>query len=119
MLASLNLDDIAGVSFDEVDVMLDEHDGERVSERLYNGVNISINLVARPTRAKLSWISEDADNLLLTLEGQKLPMVMSLRVFKRLYNHGRVHFLETELLFERAVKSLLDSAEQMDELEAI
>ena len=119
VLASLNLDDIDGVSFDEIDVMLDEHDGERVRERLYNGVNISINLVAKPTRAKLSWISEDADNLLLTLEGQKLPMVMSLRVFKRLYNHGRVHFLEAELLFERAVKSLLDSAEQMDELEAV
>ncbi len=117
VLASLHLDDIDGVSFDQVDAIIDEHDGESVSDRLYNGVSISIKLSARPTRAKLSWVSEDAGNLLLSLDDQKVPMVMSLRVFKRLYNHGRVHFLEDEMLFERAVKSLLDTAEQMDELE--
>lgn len=117
VLASLNLDDIDGVNFDEVDVSIDE--GESVSERLYNGVSISIKLASKPTRAKLSWVSEDAGNLLLSLDDQKLPMVMSLCVFKRLYNHGRVNFLGDELLFERAVKSLLNSAEQMDELEAV
>jgi hypothetical protein len=77
-------------------------------------VSIEIKLSAVPMLAKLSWMSEDAGNLLLSLDEQALPMMMSLQAFKRLYNRGRVRFLEDDMLFERAVKSLLDSAEQMD-----
>ncbi|BBP01438.1 DUF1631 family protein [Sulfuriferula nivalis] len=112
LLAELNLDDIEGVDFGTDAV--DAYEDESVSERLYNGINIEIKLSVRPTRAKLSWVSEDAGNLLLTLDDAKLPMVMSVKAFRRLYNHGRVHFLEDEMLFERAVKSLLDAAEHMD-----
>ncbi len=114
ILAELNLEDVEGVNFD-TDEIVDAYEGESVGERLYNGINIEIKLSVRPMRAKLSWVSEDAGNLLLTLDDQKLPMVMSLRVFKRLYNNGRVNFLEDEMLFERAVKSLLDAAEYMDD----
>lgn len=116
ILAELNLEDVEGVNLDTDDIV-DAYEGESVGERLYNGINIEIKLSVRPTRAKLSWVSEDAGNLLLTLDDQKLPMVMSVRVFKRLYNNGRVNFLEDEMLFERAVKSLLDAAEYMDDTE--
>ncbi|MFA5170066.1 MAG: DUF1631 family protein [Sulfuriferula sp.] len=116
ILAELNLEDVEGVNLD-TDEIVDAYEGESVGERLYNGINIEIKLSVRPTRAKLSWVSEDAGNLLLTLDDQKLPMVMSVRVFKRLYNNGRVNFLEDEMLFERAVKSLLDAAEYMDDTE--
>jgi hypothetical protein len=112
VLASLALDDIDSVDMDEAGI--DRAEDESVSERLYNGVSIEIKLSAVPMLAKLSWMSEDAGNLLLSLDEQALPMMMSLRAFKRLYNRGRVRFLEDDMLFERAVKSLLDSAEQMD-----
>jgi hypothetical protein len=115
LLAELKLDDIEDIDFGTN--IVDAYEDESVSERLYNGINIEIKLSVRPTRAKLSWVSEDAGNLLLTLDDAKLPMVMSVKAFRRLYNHGRVSFLEDEMLFERAVKSLLEAAEYMDEAE--
>jgi hypothetical protein len=116
LLTELDLEDVENLNFGTDDTV-DAYEGESVGERLYNGINIEIKLSVRPTRAKLSWVSEDAGNLLLTLDDQKLPMVMSVKVFRRLYNNGRVHFIEEDMLFERAVKSLLDAAEQMDEAE--
>lgn len=85
-----------------------------IQERLRSGVVIEIRLEETPTRAKLNWISSNASNIVLSLEGVSTPSVISIKVFKRLMKTGRVRFLELEPLFERAVKALLESADQLD-----
>ena len=87
---------------------------ESVMERLRSGVAIEINLGGKPSVGRLNWIDANAANMVLTLDQQSTPSVISVRMFRRLYDSGRVNFLETAPLFERAVESLLKSAEKMD-----
>jgi hypothetical protein len=63
---------------------------------------------------RLNWIDANAANIVLTLDGQVTPSMISVRLFLRLYQSGRVSFLEATPLFERALASLLESADRMD-----
>ncbi|WP_395008761.1 DUF1631 family protein [Undibacterium sp.] len=82
-----------------------------VMEQLKIGVLVEINLGGEPSQGKLNWIDPALTNLILTMEGQEQPSMLSVRMFRRMIAHGRVKFLETEPLFERAVQSLLKSAD--------
>lgn len=85
-----------------------------VLERLRSGVAIEIILDVRPTRACLNWVSPTASNLVLSIENLPRPSVISVKVFRRLFAAQRVRFLEDAPLFERAVRSLLASADHLD-----
>lgn len=87
---------------------------DQVMEQLKAGVLVEINLGGEPGQGKLNWIDPALTNLILTLEGQEQPSMLSVRMFRRMIAHGRVKFLETEPLFERAVQSLLKSADVGD-----
>ncbi|MES2931868.1 MAG: DUF1631 family protein [Pseudomonadota bacterium] len=87
---------------------------ESVMERLRSGIAIEINLGGKPSVGRLNWINPNAANMVLTLEQQSTPSMISVRMFRRLYNSGRVSFLESAPLFERAVESLLKTAERID-----
>lgn len=92
-----------------------KNDGvDQVMEQLKAGVAVEINLGGEPGQGKLNWIDPALTNLILTLEGQEQPSMLSVRMFRRMIAHGRVKFLETEPLFERAVQSLLKSADVGD-----
>ena len=82
-----------------------------VLAQLKEGVSVEINLGGEPGHGKLSWIDPALANLILTLDGQENPSIVSVRMFRRMIAHGRVKFIETEPLFERAVQSLLKSAD--------
>lgn len=82
-----------------------------VMEQLKTGVAVEINLGGEPAQGKLNWIDPALTNLILNLDGQEQPSMVSVRMFRRMIAHGRVKFLETEPLFERAVQSLLKSAD--------
>ncbi|HTD05736.1 DUF1631 family protein [Undibacterium sp.] len=84
-----------------------------VLQRLQNGVSLEINLGGKPSQGRLSWVDPNLSSLVLTLDGQSAPSMVSVSMFRRLINHGRVRFLEAEPLFERAVQSLLLSADNM------
>ena len=84
-----------------------------VMQKLQNGVALEINLGGKPGLGRLSWVDPQLSSLVLTLEGQTAPSMVSVQMFRRLIDHGRVRFLETEPLFERAVQSLLQSADSM------
>lgn len=90
---------------------------ENITARLHSGIVIEIKLSKTPSRARLSWVSADASNLILSLDEQNTPVLMRLGVFRRLVANQRVRFIEDQPLFERAVQSLLDSAAQMDQVE--
>lgn len=82
-----------------------------VMEQLKTGVTVEINLGGEPSQGTLNWIDPALTNLVLTLDGQEQPSMVSVRMFRRMIAHGRVKFLEAEPLFERAVQSLLKSAD--------
>lgn len=82
-----------------------------VLEQLKTGVSVEINLGGEPSQGKLNWVDPALTTLVLSLEGQEQPSMVSVRMFRRMIAHGRVKFLEAEPLFERAVQSLLRSAD--------
>lgn len=92
--------------------ILSAEDG--VFERLRSGVAIEIFLDVTPTRARLNWVSPSASNLVLSIEDVPVPSMVSVKMFKRLMEKGRIRFLEAEPLFERAVQALLESADHLD-----
>ena len=85
-----------------------------IQERLRSGVALEINLGGIPSQGWLNWVDPTQTNLVLSLTGQEEPSIVSVRMFRRMIAHGRVRFLESEPLFERAVQSLLKSADSID-----
>lgn len=84
-------------------------------EQLRSGVTIDILLGNKPTRAYLLWVSKDASHIVLNIENQTSPTILKVRAFLRLLEAHRIRFRETAPLFERAVHSLLESADHLDE----
>lgn len=90
-----------------------ERDDE-VLARLKSGIAIELNLDGNPNIARLHWVSQNASNLVLSVDSQSPPAVVSVRMFQRLLASGRARFLEAAPLFERAIASLLQSADRLD-----
>lgn len=102
------------------DVVMDENSGahgldiESLFNRLRAGVDIEINLVGKMQPARLCWMSSKETNMVITMVDQDEPSVISLTLFRRLLNQGRARLKEAEPLFERAVTSLIGSAEALE-----
>jgi hypothetical protein len=84
--------------------------------RLKSGVAVEVNLYGKPSRATLTWVSANANNLVLSMEGRRSPAVISAKLFKWLVANKRARFLEDVFVFERAMESLLASADASDQL---
>ena len=97
---SLPLEDEAGID-------------EEMHARLHRGVMVELHIDHEPSLARLSWLSSDQGHLLLSLNDDGSPVMMTLRAFRRLFMRQRVRFVEAEPLFERALRSLLDAADQL------
>lgn len=95
-------------------VKSDELSPAGIQARLRSGVALEINLGGMPSQGWLNWVDPTQTNLVLSLTGQDEPSIVSVRMFRRMIAHGRVRFLESEPLFERAVQSLLKSADSLD-----
>ena len=80
-------------------------------ELLRTGVSVTLKLGDVPGKAQLTWIDQKKSTLVLSIEGQQAPVLISMRMFKRLFAAGRLSFLETAPLFERAVDSVQRSAD--------
>lgn len=94
----------------EVEVSIDDE----ILDRLRSGVVVEINLSGSPTKGRLNWISPNSSNLILTVNGQEAPSIISVRMFRRMLKNSRARFVEVAPLFERAVQSLLESADLVD-----
>ncbi len=89
-------------------------DEAEILARLKSGVAIEINLYGQTSFAKLNWVSPNDASLVLTMKGRPKPSVISVRLFRWLLRIGRARFLEASPLFERAVGSLLETADEID-----
>ncbi len=85
-----------------------------VMARLKSGVAIEINLYGRPNLAKLNWVSPNEASLVLTMADRPKPSIISVKLFRWLLRVNRARFLKTSPLFERAVGSLLETADEID-----
>jgi Protein of unknown function (DUF1631) len=87
---------------------------EDVLARLKSGIVIEINLYGQASIAKLNWVSPNDASLVLTITDRQKPSIISIRLFRWLLRIGRARFLEASPLFERAVGSLLETADEID-----
>ncbi len=87
---------------------------DEIIKRLRAGVRIMLQLVGEPRPAHLTWVSPTATTLMLNFDNTDKAFVVSLRMFLRLLASDRASFAEGEPLFERAVRKLLESADDMD-----
>jgi hypothetical protein len=83
-----------------------------IQERLKNGVAIEMNIGMGISIGRLNWVDPAHGSLVLTFEGKQEPSIVSVRMFKRMYEQHRIRFIENEPLFERAVHSLLVTADK-------
>jgi Protein of unknown function (DUF1631) len=93
---------------------VDAAENDDVLARLKSGVAIEINLYGQTSQAKLNWVSPNEASLVITMSNRPKPSVISVRLFRWLLRIGRARFLETSPLFERAVGSLLETADEID-----
>ena len=102
-------DTLADALTDPTPVRLDEG----VLAQLRTGVAVELNLGGRPGTGRLSWVDQGQSTLVLTVAGRAAPTLISARMFQRMLANGRLRFMETEGLFERAVAAVLQSAEDL------
>ena len=112
------IDQVLAQESDDASTVPDEPDSA-LQSRLKQGVMVEVNLNGKLANARLNWISTSAATLVLTLDGQDKPSVISVKLFRRLLNSNRARFLEAAPLFERAVTALMDSADKVDHTPAI
>lgn len=89
---------------------------EEIMQRLKSGVAVEVNLYGKPSRATLTWVSANASNLVLAMEGRRSPAVVTAKLFRWLLTNDRARFIENAQIFERAMESLLESADASDRL---
>jgi Protein of unknown function (DUF1631) len=92
----------------------EDADQQEIFARLRAGVRIMLQLVGEPRPAHLTWVSPSATSIMLTFDNTDKSFVVSVRMFLRLLATHRASFLDGEPLFERAVRKLLESADDMD-----
>jgi hypothetical protein len=91
---------------------------ESVLYRLTVGVPVEIDFDGTPRRALLHWMNKRATNMLLSFQGNSVPTMVTVALFRRLLVNGRARFLEVAPLFERAITALLETADKVDEVQA-
>ena len=82
--------------------------------QLRSGIEVEMNLLGAPMNAHLCWMSPAETSLLLKLDGQDKPSLISVVAFRRLLSSGRAVLKENQQLFERAMESVLQSADEAD-----
>ncbi|WP_034619400.1 DUF1631 family protein [Chitinibacter tainanensis] len=92
----------------------EELSNEALFARLRDGVPLEINLTGQLRPAQLCWMSPNETRLLLRLGDDAPPSILGVNVFKRLLKTGRARWLEQAPLFERAMESLLNTADALD-----
>ncbi len=91
-----------------------EAEDAEVIRRLHSGVAVEVNLYGKPSLATLTWASTSATNFVLTMDGRRTPAVVSAKLFRWLLKNERARFIENTGLFERAMTSLVASADASD-----
>ncbi|MBI3730497.1 MAG: DUF1631 family protein [Burkholderiales bacterium] len=83
-------------------------------ERIVCGALIDIKTEKLNTKACLRWVDPNLIYVVLSMKGDEFPAVLSIRVLCEMLDSGKLRFIEDEPLFERAIHTLLKSADEVD-----
>lgn len=82
-----------------------------VVEQLRSGAAVEFELNGAWGTARTDWSDQVSSTLTLRIEGHNAPSSISLRTFKRTLKSGRLLYLKTVPLFERAIDAVRKSIE--------
>ena len=87
-----------------------------IKERLYSGIALEMSIDGQFRRGCVHWINPNENNLVLSFVGMQDPMIAEVTEFCRRVSRGLVKFAENAPLFDRAIYSLLKSADAIKHL---
>jgi hypothetical protein len=94
-------------------------EGERIDkivvDQLRSGAAVEFELNGAWGTARTDWSDQASSTLTLRIDGHDAPSSISMRTFKRTLKSGRLVYLQTVPLFERAIDSVRKSIEIIQE----
>lgn len=82
--------------------------------RRHRGSFFEIDFDRTADRARLCWTSSDTSILLFKSDRQSAPLMLTLSEWQRMIGSGQMRHAESQLLFDRAIRSVLHTAEGFD-----
>lgn len=92
----------------------EQADATEIAARYYSGRSFEMQYGNVNRLGCICWVNPNAQNLVLLLKDVREPVVADLLEFQQRLNSGKIQLLETAPLFDRAILSLLKSADEMD-----
>ncbi|MBC3869269.1 DUF1631 family protein [Undibacterium oligocarboniphilum] len=81
---------------------------------LVSGTPVIFNMPDLMGQGCINWVNPNNSNVVLSVKGQEVPVILSVPGFVALSQQGVVRLLETAPLFERAIHTLIRSAELLE-----
>ncbi|WP_177187710.1 DUF1631 family protein [Formivibrio citricus] len=89
--------------------------GQAISLRLQTGVNLELEIEGQPWPVRIMWQSAGGERLILKVDGKPLPALISRGVLCNQFSVGRCRFVENQPLCERAIQSLMETVEKVEQ----
>ncbi|WP_423709512.1 DUF1631 family protein [Undibacterium sp. WLX3042] len=93
---------------------LEQSKSSEVQSRLCSGVPIEIAIDQSIKRGCIVWVNPNMSNLVLSLNQQAEPVIISYDSFVHYSGNGALTFVESAPLIDRAVQAVIKSAEILD-----
>lgn len=93
---------------------LEESKSLEMQPRLYSGAPIEIAIDKLLKRGCIAWINPNMSNLILSLNQQAEPVIISYENFSHYSASGALTFVESAPLIGRAVQAVIKSAEMLE-----
>ncbi|MBK1888395.1 DUF1631 family protein [Undibacterium sp. 14-3-2] len=88
-----------------------ESKSSEILQRLYSGAPIELAIDNLIKRGCIAWVNPNMSNLLLSMNQQAEPVIISYESFTHYSGNGALTFVENAPLIDRAVQAVLKSAE--------
>ncbi|MFZ6723669.1 DUF1631 family protein [Undibacterium sp. Ji49W] len=92
----------------------DKAQQEQYQDRIVSAAMLEFKTPQYKGRACIRWVNPNGNNVVLSMSGEEFPGVLSMPILCELLDQGKIRFVETEAMFERAIHSLIRSADAMD-----
>lgn len=90
------------------------HAGAENAQNLLCGMAIDMYFEKRLNRGCVAWVNANLNNVIVRFDQQAYPMIINTTVLNQMFSSGRARFVEDDPIFDRAIHSLLQSADAMD-----
>ncbi|MBR7790962.1 DUF1631 family protein [Undibacterium sp. FT147W] len=92
----------------------EESKSSEIQQRLYSGAPIELAIDNLIKRGCIAWVNPNMSNLILSLNQQAEPVIISDESFSHYSGNGALTFVENAPLIDRAVQAVLKSAEILE-----